>query len=73
MLFHNFAGVRRKNLETAQYPVCPPFEAKTARQRRLMLQISFSNNLQPSTGETYEDVSNMNCGRDMTEILLKAA
>ena len=28
---------------------------------------------QPSTGETQEDVNNVNCRRDMTEILLKAA
>ena len=28
---------------------------------------------QPSTGETQEDVNNMNCCSDMTEILLKAA
>ena len=26
---------------------------------------------QPSTGETQEDVNNVNCRRDMTEILLK--
>ena len=52
MLFHNFAafslrrtwnelGVRRRNSDTAQYLVCPLFAAKNARQRRLMLQISF--------------------------------
>ena len=36
-------GVRRKNSETPKYMylLCPPFAAKTARQRRLMLQISF--------------------------------
>ena len=34
-------GVMRKNLDSAQYLVCPPFAAKTARQRRLILQISF--------------------------------
>ena len=28
---------------------------------------------QPSTGETREDLNNVNCRRDMTEILLKAA
>ena len=28
---------------------------------------------QPSTGETHEDVNNVSCRRDMTEILLKAA
>ena len=28
---------------------------------------------QPSTGETQQDVNNVNCRRDMTEILLKAA
>ena len=33
-------GVRRKNTDTAQYLVCPPYAAKTARQRRIMLQIS---------------------------------
>ena len=27
----------------------------------------------PSTGETKEDVNNVNCRLDMTEILLKAA
>ena len=32
-------GVRRKNSDTAQYLVYPPFAAKTARQRRLMLQM----------------------------------
>ena len=31
----------RKISDTAQYLVCPPFAAKTAGQRRLMLQISF--------------------------------
>ena len=52
MLFHNFVafslqhtwnelGFRCKNSDTAQYLVCPPLAAKTARQRRLMLQISF--------------------------------
>ena len=34
-------GVRRKNSDTSQYLVCPPYAAKTARQRRPMLQISF--------------------------------
>ena len=28
---------------------------------------------QPSTGETQEDMNNVSCRRDMTEILLKAA
>ena len=28
---------------------------------------------QPSTGETQESMNNVNCCRDMTEILLKAA
>ena len=28
---------------------------------------------QPSTGETQEDMNNVSCHRDMTEILLKAA
>ena len=28
---------------------------------------------QPSTGETQEDMNNVSCCRDMTEILLKAA
>ena len=28
---------------------------------------------QPSTGEAQEDMNNVNCRRDMTEILLKAA
>ena len=28
---------------------------------------------QPSTGETQEDVNNVNCRCDMTKILLKAA
>ena len=28
---------------------------------------------QPSTGETQESMNNVNCRRDMTEILLKAA
>ena len=28
---------------------------------------------QPSTGETQEDVNNVNCHRDITEILLKVA
>ena len=32
-------GVRRKNSDTAQYLVYPPFAAETARQRRLMLQM----------------------------------
>ena len=34
-------GIRRKNSDTAHYLVCPPFAAKTVRQRRLMLQTSF--------------------------------
>ena len=33
-------GVRCKNLDTAQYPVCPPLAANTVR-RRLILQIIF--------------------------------
>ena len=28
---------------------------------------------QPSTGKTQEDMNNVSCRRDMTEILLKAA
>ena len=51
MLFHNFVafshqhmlnelGVRHKKSDTAQYLACPPFAAKTPRQRCLMLQIS---------------------------------
>ena len=34
-------GVRRKSSDAAQSLVCPPFTTKTARQRCLMLQISF--------------------------------
>ena len=37
----NWWVVRRKNSDTAQYLVCPSFPAKTVRQGRLMLQISF--------------------------------
>ena len=37
----NELGARRKSSGTAHYLVCPLFAAKTARQRRLMLQISF--------------------------------
>ena len=33
----------------------------------------YTSEPQPSTGETQEDMNNVSCSRDMTEILLKAA